>query len=140
MAIPKAGFLKNEVKQGRYGPNGIIWWFAELVRALLPRIIQSGLATVEHVDIDSLETRLQEEAAAMRLTAFSLRWVVGQATLTALTLASAAIFVQHLALGINGPPQDHPLGTNSHDHGPMQQQQPDCLEMLLDPRDPWSIT
>ena len=57
------------------GPNGIIWWFAEMVRTLLPRIIQSGLATVEEVDIDSLGTRLEEEAAAMRLTVFSPRWV-----------------------------------------------------------------
>ena len=57
------------------GPNGIIWWFAEMVRTLLPHIIQSGLATVDQVDIDRLETRLEEEAAALRLTAFSPRWV-----------------------------------------------------------------
>lgn len=57
------------------GPNGIIWYFAELVRTLLPQITQCGLATVEHVDIDSLETRLQEEAITMRLTVFSPRWV-----------------------------------------------------------------
>lgn len=57
------------------GPNGIIWYFAELVRIMLPHIIQFGLATAEQVDIDSLETRLQEEAVATRLTAFSPRWV-----------------------------------------------------------------
>ena len=57
------------------GSNGIIWYFAELVRTLLPQIVQSGLATADEVNIDSLEARLQAEAVATRVTAFSPRWV-----------------------------------------------------------------
>jgi SAM-dependent methyltransferase len=56
------------------GPDGIVWYFAELVRTLLPHIVQSGTASAEEVEIDSLETRLLEEAVALNLTVFSPRW------------------------------------------------------------------
>jgi ubiquinone/menaquinone biosynthesis C-methylase UbiE len=57
------------------GPDGFYWWLAELVRAVLPNIVRLGLATAEEVDIDTLETRLQEEAVAKQLTLFGPRWV-----------------------------------------------------------------
>lgn len=57
------------------GPDGFYWLFAETVRTLLPNIIRLGLATAEEVGIDSLESRLCEEATSSRLTAFSPRWV-----------------------------------------------------------------
>ena len=57
------------------GPDASYWWLAELIRAVLPHIVRLGLATAEEVDIDSLETRLQDEAVAKRLTVFAPRWV-----------------------------------------------------------------
>jgi hypothetical protein len=57
------------------GPDGFYWLFAETVRTLLPNILRLGLATAEEVGIDSLESRLCEEATSSRLTAFSPRWV-----------------------------------------------------------------
>jgi hypothetical protein len=40
-----------------------------------PNIIRLGLATADEVGIDSLESRLCEEATSSKLTAFSPRWV-----------------------------------------------------------------
>jgi SAM-dependent methyltransferase len=57
------------------GPDGFYWLFAETVRTLMPNILRLGLATAEEVDIDSLESRLCEEATSSKLTAFSPRWV-----------------------------------------------------------------
>jgi hypothetical protein len=57
------------------GPDGFYWLFAETARTLLPHIVQSGLATAEQVDIETLETRLRNEAVAAQITAFSPRWV-----------------------------------------------------------------
>ena len=57
------------------GPDGFYWWLAGLIRVALPNIVRLGLATAEQVDIDTLETRLQDEAVAKRLTVFAPRWV-----------------------------------------------------------------
>jgi hypothetical protein len=38
-------------------------------------LLRLGLATAEQVDIDTLETRLQDEAVAKQLTVFAPRWV-----------------------------------------------------------------
>jgi SAM-dependent methyltransferase len=57
------------------GPEGFYWLFAETARTLLPHIVRLGLATAEQVDIESLASRLQDEAVDMRLTVFSPRWV-----------------------------------------------------------------
>jgi len=57
------------------GPDGFYWLFAETVRTLLPHIVRLGLASAEKVDIETLETRLRDEAVARRHTVFSPRWV-----------------------------------------------------------------
>jgi 2-polyprenyl-3-methyl-5-hydroxy-6-metoxy-1,4-benzoquinol methylase len=57
------------------GPDGFYWGLAELIRAVLPNIVRLGLATAEEVDIDTLETRLQNEVVTKRLTLFAPRWV-----------------------------------------------------------------
>jgi SAM-dependent methyltransferase len=57
------------------GPDGFYWLLAETTRAVLPHIVRLGLATSEQVGIDTLETRLQDEAVAGQLTVFSPRWV-----------------------------------------------------------------
>ena len=57
------------------GPHGSYWLFSETVRALLPHIVRLGLASAEEVDIETLETRLRDEAVARRHTVFSPRWV-----------------------------------------------------------------
>jgi hypothetical protein len=57
------------------GPDGCYWGLAELIRVALPNIVRLGLATAEQVDIDTLETRLQDEAVAKQLTVFAPRWV-----------------------------------------------------------------
>jgi len=65
----------NSFQKASCGPDGFYWLFAETVRTLLPNIIRLGLATAEEVGIDSLESRLCEEATSTGLTAFSPRWV-----------------------------------------------------------------
>src|SRR5215213_3905925 len=57
------------------GPEGFYWLFAETARTLLPHIVRLGLATAEQVDIESLASRLRDEAVDRRLTVFSPRWV-----------------------------------------------------------------
>jgi SAM-dependent methyltransferase len=57
------------------GPEGFYWLFAETVRTLLPHIVRLGLASAEQVDIETLESRLRDEAVAMGHTVFSPRWV-----------------------------------------------------------------
>src|SRR5215217_4191242 len=57
------------------GPEGLYWLFAETARTLLPHIVRLGLATAEQVDIESLASRLRDEAVDRRLTVFSPRWV-----------------------------------------------------------------
>ena len=57
------------------GPDGFYWLFAETVRTLLPHIVHLGIATAEKVDVETLATRLRDEAVSARLTVFSPRWV-----------------------------------------------------------------
>ena len=57
------------------GPDGFYWLLAETTRAVLPHIVRLGLAASDEVDVDTLETRLRDEAIAGRLTVFSPRWV-----------------------------------------------------------------
>jgi hypothetical protein len=39
-------------------------WFAESLRSILPRVIESGIATEDEIDIDTLEERLRAENVA----------------------------------------------------------------------------
>jgi len=57
------------------GPDGFYWLLAETIRTVLPHIVRLGLAALDEVDVDTLATRLREEAVAGRLTVFSPRWV-----------------------------------------------------------------
>ncbi|MFO1037224.1 MAG: methyltransferase domain-containing protein [Geminicoccaceae bacterium] len=57
------------------GPDGFYWWIAELVRTLLPHIVEQGLATEAEVQPDTLAARLQEEAIEHRATIYAPRWV-----------------------------------------------------------------
>ena len=56
------------------GPDGIIWYFSELVRTLMAQIVAHGIATADEIDIETLGRRLEEEAVLTRHTAFSPRW------------------------------------------------------------------
>ena len=67
--------LHDVFSKGFCGPHGFYWLFAEAVRTLLPHILRLGLASAEQVAIETLETRLRDEAVATRHTVFSLRWV-----------------------------------------------------------------
>jgi len=57
------------------GPDGILWYFSELVRTLAVEIATGGLATEAEIDIATLETRLEAEVVARKATVYSPRWV-----------------------------------------------------------------
>jgi len=50
-------------------------WFADLVRTLLPIIVQEGIATAEEVDVETLAARLCAEATALDAMVFKPRFV-----------------------------------------------------------------
>jgi hypothetical protein len=46
-------------------------WLAETVRTLLPMIVQTGVATKEEIDIDTLADRLREDVVGGRGVVYS---------------------------------------------------------------------
>lgn len=50
-------------------------WFADVLRALLPVVVAKGIATAEEVDIDTLATRLHDEALARDAMVFKPRFI-----------------------------------------------------------------
>ena len=48
------------------GPDTLIYaWAVTIVRSLLPRIVEYGLATEEEIGIDTLEERLRKEVCTL---------------------------------------------------------------------------
>lgn len=69
----------SAVQKASCGPQGILWYFAELVRTLQSEIVSGGLATETEIDLDTLEARLEAEVIERRATVYSPRWVTGWA-------------------------------------------------------------
>jgi SAM-dependent methyltransferase len=64
----------KSVRHTAGGPEGPLWFYADLLRTLLPQIERLGLATVEEVDVETIADRLRAEAETEKLTVFLPRW------------------------------------------------------------------
>lgn len=69
----------NSVQKASCGPDGILWYFTELVRSLEIEIVAGGIATEHEIDIATLDARLEADAIALGSTVYSPRWVSGWA-------------------------------------------------------------
>jgi hypothetical protein len=51
------------------GPNSRLYrQLADVTRAVLPMMMRSGVASADEIDIETLETRLRDEAVALNAT------------------------------------------------------------------------